>query len=113
MLNKIFSTPQAWINVAMGTDPLSPIAPARVRALLLPVGKVKRSRFSSFVDRLRPENVVRLGDVSPDRRPNRSMAINVTLFITSVTARWRCQELIPLLCSYVLTTRISYRHDRL
>ncbi|KAI9697980.1 MAG: hypothetical protein M1836_004333 [Candelina mexicana] len=57
----------------MGSDPLSPIAPARVRALLLPVGKVKRSRFVSFVRRLEPENVVRLGDVSPDRRPNRTM----------------------------------------
>ncbi|KAI9718916.1 MAG: hypothetical protein M1812_003800 [Candelaria pacifica] len=57
----------------MGTDPLSPIAPARVRALLLPVGKVRRSRFTSFVQRLQPENVVRLGDVSPDRRPNRTM----------------------------------------
>ncbi|KAI9813759.1 MAG: hypothetical protein M1827_003549 [Pycnora praestabilis] len=57
----------------MGSDPLSPIAPARVKALLLPLGKIKRARFSGFVERLRPENVVRLGDVSPDRRPNRTM----------------------------------------
>lgn len=57
----------------MGVDPLSPIAPARLRALLLPVGKIKRSRFLSFAARLQAENVVRLGDVSPDARPNRSM----------------------------------------
>lgn len=56
----------------MGHDPLSPVAPARIRALLLPVGRIKRSRFQGFVDRLQPENVVRLGDVSPDARPNRS-----------------------------------------
>ncbi|KNG81333.1 hypercellular protein HypA [Aspergillus nomiae NRRL 13137] len=57
----------------MGVDPLSPIAPARLRALLLPVGKIKRSRFLSFAARLQAENVVRLGDISPDARPNRNM----------------------------------------
>lgn len=56
----------------MGVDPLSPIAPARLRALLLPIGKIKRSRFLSFAARLQSENVVRLGDISPDARPNRS-----------------------------------------
>ena len=56
----------------MGLDPLSPIAPARIRALLVPLGRIKQSRFHSFVQRLEPENVVRLGDVSPDGRPNRS-----------------------------------------
>ncbi|KAJ5578912.1 hypothetical protein N7450_007779 [Penicillium hetheringtonii] len=57
----------------MGVDPLSPIAPARLRALLLPIGKIKRSRFLSFAARLQAENVVRLGDISPDSRPNRNM----------------------------------------
>ncbi|KAL4818216.1 TRAPP II complex [Aspergillus spinulosporus] len=57
----------------MGVDPLSPIAPARLRALILPVGKIKRSRFLSFAARLQAENVVRLGDISPDARPNRNM----------------------------------------
>ncbi|KAE8388838.1 TRAPP II complex [Aspergillus alliaceus] len=57
----------------MGVDPLSPIAPARLRALLLPVGKIKRSRFLGFATRLQAENVVRLGDISPDGRPNRNM----------------------------------------
>ncbi|KAJ6142121.1 hypothetical protein N7497_011220 [Penicillium chrysogenum] len=57
----------------MGVDPLSPIAPVRFRALLLPIGKIKRSRFLSFAARLQAENVVRLGDISPDARPNRNM----------------------------------------
>ncbi|CEL01615.1 Putative Hypercellular protein HypA [Aspergillus calidoustus] len=57
----------------MGVDPLSPIAPARLRALVLPVGKIRRSRFLSFTARLQAENVVRLGDISPDARPNRNM----------------------------------------
>ncbi len=57
----------------MGLDPLSPIAPARLRGLLLPLGRIKQSRFQSFVDRLQPENVVRLGDVSPDGRSHRSI----------------------------------------
>ncbi|KAL4989019.1 TRAPP II complex [Aspergillus falconensis] len=57
----------------MGVDPLSPIAPARLRALILPVGRIKRSRFLGFAARLQAENVVRLGDISPDARPNRNM----------------------------------------
>lgn len=54
-------------------DPLSPIAPARVQVLLLPIGRVTRERFLAFVKRLQPENIVELGDISPDRRPNRNM----------------------------------------
>ncbi|KAF2182844.1 Trs120-domain-containing protein [Zopfia rhizophila CBS 207.26] len=57
----------------MAIDPLSPIAPARIRALLLPVGRIKRSRFLGFVDLLQPECMIRLGDVSPDPRPDRNM----------------------------------------
>ena len=60
-------------NANMGLDPLSPVAPARVRALLLPLGRIKRSRFGEFVERLLLENVVRLGDVSPDGRSDRSI----------------------------------------
>ena len=56
----------------MVVDPLSPIAPARIRALLLPVGRIKRSRFLGFVDLLQPHCMVRLGDVTPDPRPDRS-----------------------------------------
>ena len=58
----------------MGLDPLSTIAPARVKVLVLPVGRITASKFLSYVDRLRQENVVRLGDVSPDDRPHRSIS---------------------------------------
>jgi len=71
-LTKSYNSNPNSANVIMGLDPLSPIAPARIRALLLPFGRIKRTRFQSFVGRLQPENVVRLGDVSPDGRPNRS-----------------------------------------
>jgi trafficking protein particle complex subunit 9 len=57
----------------MSLDPLLPIAPARVKALLIPVGQIKAERFASFVDRLHGEHVVHLREVSADGRPNRSM----------------------------------------
>ncbi|SPO00778.1 related to hypercellular protein (hypA) [Cephalotrichum gorgonifer] len=57
----------------MSLDPLSPIAPARVRALLLPLGQIKAARFSTFVERLQEEHVVHLRDITPDGRPNRNM----------------------------------------
>ena len=56
----------------MGGDPLSPVAPARVRVLLLPVGRIKRKRFESYVQRLQGESAVRLGDVTPDGRAGRN-----------------------------------------
>lgn len=62
-------------NVNMLADPISPIAPARVRVLLLPAGRIKRSRFSAFVKRLQSESAIRLGDVTPDARPDRSEII--------------------------------------
>lgn len=65
---------EAWRipNVLTMLDQLSPISPARVRVVLLPIGQIKRARFLEFVERLQPENVVHLGDISPDGRPNRS-----------------------------------------
>ncbi|RYP37289.1 hypothetical protein DL766_001599 [Monosporascus sp. MC13-8B] len=57
----------------MSLDSLSPIAPARVRALVLPVGQIKRDRFATFVQRLNQEHVVQLRDISADGRPNRNM----------------------------------------
>lgn len=57
----------------MSSDPLLPIAPARVRALLLPLGKIKTQRFAEFVKLLQAENVVHLRDISADGRPNRSI----------------------------------------
>lgn len=59
----------------IGLDPLSAIAPARVRALVLPIGRITASKFLEFVGRLQQQNVIRLGDVSPDGRPHRSMAM--------------------------------------
>jgi Transport protein Trs120 or TRAPPC9, TRAPP II complex subunit len=58
----------------MGIDPLSPVASARVNTLLVPAGRIRRTKFSSFVSRLQRENVVRLGDVSPDGQSNKSMS---------------------------------------
>lgn len=56
----------------MTVDPLLPVAPARVKALVLPIGHIKRERFTAFVDRLNAETVVHLRDVTPDARPHRS-----------------------------------------
>ncbi|KAI5803120.1 TRAPP II complex [Geopyxis carbonaria] len=55
----------------MPLDSLSFTAPTRLRALLCPLGRIKRSRFSNFTSRLSTSNVVRLGDVTPD--PQRTM----------------------------------------
>lgn len=49
-----------------------PVAPARVKALLLPLGHIKADRFATFVARLHNEHVVHLRDISADGRPNRS-----------------------------------------
>ncbi|PHH72892.1 hypothetical protein CDD82_5744 [Ophiocordyceps australis] len=57
----------------MSQDPLLPIAPARVKALLLPLGKIKADRFALFTERLQTELVVHLRDISADGRPNRNM----------------------------------------
>ncbi|KAI3323231.1 Trs120-domain-containing protein [Xylariaceae sp. AK1471] len=57
----------------MSLDSLLPIAPARVRTLVLPIGQIKRERFQSFVQRLNEEHVVQLRDISADGRPNRNM----------------------------------------
>ncbi|KAK9451906.1 TRAPP II complex [Limtongia smithiae] len=52
-------------------DPLSYVAPTRVRAFLCPVGLVSRTRFAEFVAQLEATAVIRLGDVTPDQRPER------------------------------------------
>ncbi|KAK3327244.1 TRAPP II complex [Cercophora scortea] len=57
----------------MHSDPLLPIAPARVKALVVPIGRIRRERFDAFVDRLNTEHVVHLRDISADGRPNRNM----------------------------------------
>ncbi|PWW77774.1 TRAPP II complex protein [Tuber magnatum] len=57
----------------MSLDTLSYAAPSRIKALILPLGRIKRSRFSLFVTRLRGSNIVRLGDVTPDSTPDRML----------------------------------------
>ncbi|KAI1367447.1 hypercellular protein A [Xylaria arbuscula] len=57
----------------MSLDSLLPVAPARVRALVLPIGQIRQDRFQAFVQRLRGEHVVQLRDISADGRPNRNM----------------------------------------
>ncbi|KAH8772592.1 TRAPP II complex [Diaporthe sp. PMI_573] len=57
----------------MSADSLLPIAPARVKALALPLGHIKATRFNSFLERLHAEHVVHLRDVSADKRPNRNL----------------------------------------
>ncbi|KAI0470812.1 Trs120-domain-containing protein [Xylariaceae sp. FL0804] len=57
----------------MSLDSMLAVAPARVRALVLPIGQIKRDRFSSFLERLSQEHVVQLRDISADGRPNRNM----------------------------------------
>lgn len=71
-------------------DPLLPIAPARVKALLLPVGRIRADRFAPFVDRLQNEHVVHLRDITADSRPNRSASplASSTLHI-SPSLEWR------------------------
>ncbi len=56
----------------MTADSLIPIAPAKVKALVVPLGQIRRERFDGFVDRLNGENIVYLRDISADGRPNRS-----------------------------------------
>lgn len=57
----------------MSNDPLSPIAPARVRVLVLPAGRIKKQRFMTFLDRLHQHDSVRLGDISPDGRSSKTI----------------------------------------
>lgn len=56
----------------MTPDPFLPVAPARVKTLVLPIGRIKRDRFDTFVKSLNTENVVQLRDITADGRPNRS-----------------------------------------
>ncbi|KAE9987555.1 hypothetical protein EG327_003771 [Venturia inaequalis] len=57
----------------MSMDIFSPTAPARVRTLVLPIGRIKRARFSTFFSLLTPACEISLGHVSPDPRPDRNM----------------------------------------
>lgn len=52
--------------VPMASDPTSPIAPSKVLVLLLPVGRIKATRFAGLVRRVQTQTNVRLGDITPD-----------------------------------------------
>lgn len=62
----------------MSADSLLPIAPARVKALSVPIGQIKSDRFALFLERLHGEHVVHLRDVGADKRPNRSKLVHPT-----------------------------------
>ncbi|KAL8715622.1 MAG: hypothetical protein Q9225_006383, partial [Loekoesia sp. 1 TL-2023] len=57
----------------MRGNPLSIVDPARVRVVFVPVGRIRHSRLSSFLERFEGEDVVQLRDVSPDSRPHTTM----------------------------------------
>ncbi|KAK9366584.1 TRAPP II complex [Lipomyces kononenkoae] len=59
--------------VSTPLDTLSYAAPSRIRAFLCPVGLISRPRFLDFVSRLQDTSIIRLGDVTPDPRPERVM----------------------------------------
>lgn len=61
----------------MVINPLSPVASAQINTLLVPAGKIKCTKFSSFVSRLEHENLVRLGDVSPNGKSNKSVLLRI------------------------------------
>lgn len=81
----------------MSLDPLAPVAPARVKTLLLPLGQIKADRFASFVERLNKEHVVHLRDISADGRPNRSkgypqlLKLALTQLTQTCSRLWRTQ----------------------
>ncbi|OLL22752.1 Transport protein particle subunit trs120 [Neolecta irregularis DAH-3] len=47
-------------------------SPSRVKLLPIPICRIKKSRFSSFVGRLELARIVKLGDVTPDSRPDKA-----------------------------------------
>lgn len=61
----------------MGINPLFIVDPARVKILCVPVGRIRHSRFLSFLQRLERENVVPLRDVSPDSRSHTSQYMRI------------------------------------
>lgn len=62
----------------MEADPVSPVALARLRALLVPIGRMKASDFGCYVEALKSEPCIRLGDVSPDGRSDSSALLTIS-----------------------------------
>lgn len=59
-------------DVDMPFDPFSPLAPARIRVLVLPVGSIRKSRFEEFVHLLKETAPVQLRDLHSDERVSNS-----------------------------------------
>ncbi|KAK9234870.1 TRAPP II complex [Lipomyces kononenkoae] len=66
-------SPRSPSAVSAPLDTLSYTAPSRIRTFLCPVGLISRPRFLDFVSRLQDTAIIRLGDVTPDPRPERVM----------------------------------------
>lgn len=54
-------------------DPYSYVAPSRVRGFVCPFGRIKRSNFVNYAERMHNAREVRLIDVTPDSRTDRGM----------------------------------------
>lgn len=66
-----------WIFIAASSwrSILCPqLRPAYINMLIVLAGRTRRTKYSLFILRLEPENVVRLGDVSPDGQSKREQA---------------------------------------
>jgi hypothetical protein len=60
--------------VAMPVDSFSPFAPARVRALVLPLGRIKRSSFVASHALLTRASDVHLADLCSNERATKCMS---------------------------------------
>ena len=82
----------------MTLDAFSPTNPARVKCLVLPVGRIKQSQFAKFERRLQREHVIRLGDVSPDGRPERSKLDHYLVMVSYIDSKLQlCSRRSPSL----------------
>jgi hypothetical protein len=72
-------------DVAMPFDPFSPIAPARIRVLVLPVGRIKKSRFETFCGFLKEIPPVQLRDLCSDERVSNSEFDGLSFLSNSIT----------------------------
>lgn len=57
----------------MPVDSFSPFAPARIRVLVVPAGKIRRSRYHEFSALLNDVSVVALNELSSDESTSHCM----------------------------------------
>ncbi|KAK9469973.1 TRAPP II complex [Dipodascopsis tothii] len=85
-------------------DSFAYTAPARINTFLCSAGPISRSTFLQYVARLQATAVIRLGDITPDQRPDRVMfspqgfpdGIVVYNFTTAVDTHHRLLEDLEL-----------------